>query len=179
MELVNGKRLCSFTVDWEPYFCFKKYSLFWENNDPLIEEPTHYLLDLLRRHNIKAIFYVVGWIAGKRHDLIEMIKKDGHLIGDHTYYHQGNGSFKPFRSPRWKGEKRLYSGGFWFRVMPYWWIKKEVEKTGIFFIHPHDVMLSHPKEPSLIHNFKRQTGLATSRDKLERLVREIQFDNPS
>jgi len=171
--------MAAFTVDWEPFFCFKKYSNYWESTDPEVDEPTLYLLDLLRRHDIKAIFYCLGWLIDAKKDLFNKIAEDGHIIGDHTYYHEYSGEHdgtKPFRSPRWKGEKRLYSGGFWFRAMPYSWVKKETEKNGVFFIHPHDILMSHPDCGNKVKTFERRIGLKDSRDKLERLCREVKWD---
>lgn len=170
----NTKKI-KFTVDWEAINSFDSYEK-WDMN---IDETTHYLLDLLRRHDIKSIFYCVGWLYDNKQDLVKLIKEDGHIIGDHTYFHSTNPTIRfkeerPFRAPRWIGEKRLFSGGFWFRLMPYWWIKREVEKEGIFFIHPHDVVLEHPN--CGIRTFDRNIGLKTSRDKLERLVREIEWN---
>lgn len=168
-------------VHWEPYYSYKPYGDFWEKNNPQVDEPTKYLLDLLQRHEVKAIFYVVGWLRYCSPMLFTKIVNEGHVIGDHTWYHDindGQPRFKPFRAPRWKGQKRLYSGGFWFRFMPFWWIKKEVEKTGIFFIHPYDVMEDHPKCGNPFRNWMRQYGLKTSRDKLERLMREVSWDEP-
>jgi len=168
------------TIDWEPYYCYRPHSEFWEKNDPLVDEPTEYLLDFLRRHDLKAIFYCLGFLKDKKPDLFQKIKDDGHTIGDHTYYHKLERE-RPeglFRAPRWEGEKRLFSGGFWFRFMPYWWVKREVEKTGILFIHPYDVMLSHPNTGNPIHNFTRQVGLENSRNRMERIVREITFEDP-
>ena len=169
--------MATFTVDWEPILSFKNHSEF---NSDGVSEPTAYLLDLLRRHQIKAIFYCVGWLEDKCPDLINLIKINGHIVGYHSYHHRNDPvdipSDRPYRAPRWQGEKRLFSGGFWFRLMPYWWIKKEIEKTGIFFLHPHDVMLDHPK--CGFRTFDRNIGLKTSRDKLERLCREIAWNEP-
>ena len=167
------------TVDWECWNSFDHHSK-WNAHDS-IDEPTHYLLDLLSRHNIKAIFYCVGWLENQRKDLVSLIESKGHVIGDHTYYHSMNPKItaektRPFRAPRWEDEKRLYSGGFWFRLMPYWWTKREVEKTGIFFIHLHDLLFNHPK--CGFRNFDRNIGLKNSRDKLERLCREVKWDEP-
>lgn len=168
-----------YTVDWE---CINSYRPHTEwNAYESIEEPTLYLLDLLRRHQIKAIFYCVGWLEDHRPDLIHKIKSNGHTLGDHTYYHSMNPKItseynRPFRAPRWEGEKRLYSGGFWFRVMPYKWVKREVEKTGVFFIHLHDLLFEHPE--CGIRTFDRRLGLKTSRDKLERLCREVTWHEP-
>ena len=169
-----------FTVDWEPFWCFKPYGPLWENSDPHVEEPTMYLLDLLRRHDIKAIFYVVGWLRNNCRELFDNIEKEGHVIGNHTYYHNGGNVTleENFRGPRWFGEKRLYSGGFWLRTMPYWWIKREVEKTGILFVHPHDILLEHVDCGEPIKTLERSLGIKTSRDKLERLCRELSWDEP-
>lgn len=170
-----------FTVDWEPWFCFKPYGEFWENHDPLVQEPTLYLLDLLKRHNIKAIFYCLGWLEDKEPAYLNLIRNEGHTIGYHSFIHQHDPGDvppdRPYRGPRWRGQKRLYSGGFWFRVMPYGLVKREVLKTGTFFIHPYDVMLNHPLCDNPIKNFERNLGLKTSRDKLEKLTREIEWMN--
>lgn len=167
-----------FTVDWEPWYSFKPYSKYWEENDPMVVEPTYYLLDLLKRHQVKAIFYCVGWLKDRHPTLIMDMEREGHIIGDHTYYHEGTHGKQPFRAPRFKGQKRLYSGGFWFRLLPYKWIKKLVEKEGIFFIHPHDLLEDHPDCGNAFKTFERKIGLKTVRDKLERLIREVKFGTP-
>jgi len=180
-----------FTVDWEPWFCHIPYCSYWEETDPLVEEPTMYLLDLLRRHKVRAVWYMLGWLKEKRLDLYREIKKEGHVEGFHTFYHskkeadygillrkiEGQSYDQPFRTPRFRGQKQLYSGGFWFRAMPYWWSKRELLKSGTFYIHPHDLLWEHPKCKNPIQNFKRQIGLTTVRDKLERLMREVEFED--
>ena len=172
-----------FTLDWEPWFALYAYSSRWEKMNDLVEEPTHYLLDLLRRHQIKAIWYLLGWLQDKLPSLVKDIQSEGHTIGYHSYYHKVNDSPRwegvPYRAPRFKGQRRLYSGGFWLRSMPYWWLKREVMKEGQFFIHPHDVMLEHPKLSNPWQNWYRHVGLKTSRDKLERLTREIEWAEAS
>ena|SRR3990167_52086 len=182
-----------FTIDWEPWFCHIPYCSFWEENDLLVKEPTYYLLDLLQRHKVKAIFYALGWLAERQSDLLQEIKKEGHLIGFHTFYHskeeadygnllrkiEGHSYKEPFRPPKFRGQKRLYSGGFWFRAMPYWWSKNELRKSGTFYLHPYDILWEHPKCFNPFQEFKRQIGLNTVRDKLERLLREVEFTDAS
>jgi peptidoglycan/xylan/chitin deacetylase (PgdA/CDA1 family) len=48
---------------------------------------TPQLLALLKQHNIKATFFVVGEMAEKYPDLIKAEVADGHAIGNHTYHH--------------------------------------------------------------------------------------------
>ena len=169
-----------FTIDWEPWFAMYPYSKFWEENNPLVEEPTYYLLDLLRRHQIRAIWYCVGWLEQNFKSLVDCIRLNGHVIGYHSFYHKYDScdipDYMPYRSPRWKNEKRLYSGGFWLRAMPYWWLKREVLKERTFFIHPHDLLFEHPKLLNPWQDWHRHIGLKTSRDKLERLCREVEFE---
>ena len=173
----------TFTVDWEPWFCHIPYSLAWKKTCPQVDEPTEYLLDLLRRHEIKAIFYVLGYLADDKPKLFHQIQAEGHVIGKHTYYHTYDPTPQElsdplFRSPRFVGQKRLYAGGFFLRAMPYWWLKRQVLREGGVYVHPHDILWEHPKCDNPIQNWKRQVGLRTSRDKLERLCREVEFANP-
>ncbi|MEQ8189649.1 MAG: polysaccharide deacetylase family protein [Candidatus Eremiobacterota bacterium] len=49
---------------------------------------TSLLLDILKRHHVKATFFVVGSMAEKYPDLLKDIYEDGHLIANHTYHHK-------------------------------------------------------------------------------------------
>lgn len=170
-----------FTVDWEPWFCGTPYGPLWETSDPMVKEPTRYLLDLLRRHQITAVWYIVGWLEGRESPLYCDIVKDQHVIGDHTYYHTYE-DWTPeqlanplFRPPRWHGlPHRPTSGGFFLRAMPYGWLKREVLKEGMFFVHPHDLLWPEQEPTGKWH---RRIGLENARDKLERLCREVEFSD--
>jgi peptidoglycan/xylan/chitin deacetylase (PgdA/CDA1 family) len=45
------------------------------------------LLNILGKHDVKALFFCNGSAAEKYPDLIEQIKAQGHLIGNHGYSH--------------------------------------------------------------------------------------------
>ncbi len=45
------------------------------------------ILDILAKHNCKAIFFVVGKHAEEYPDIVLRIKQEGHLIGNHSYAH--------------------------------------------------------------------------------------------
>ncbi len=45
------------------------------------------LLDMLRRRNVKATFYVIGERAANHPDIIRRIVAEGHEIGNHTWTH--------------------------------------------------------------------------------------------
>lgn len=46
------------------------------------------ILELLRKHNIKATFFIPGWVAEKYSDRVKSILDDGHEIGHHGYLHE-------------------------------------------------------------------------------------------
>ena len=48
---------------------------------------TEQLLDGLKERNVRATFFVTGEHAELYPDIIERMKEEGHLIGNHTYSH--------------------------------------------------------------------------------------------
>ncbi|HAE38059.1 MAG TPA: hypothetical protein DCG57_05395, partial [Candidatus Riflebacteria bacterium] len=46
------------------------------------------ILEILRRHRIKAVFFVLGLQAARYPELVKQIHDDGHLIGNHSYSHK-------------------------------------------------------------------------------------------
>ncbi|MEK5173932.1 polysaccharide deacetylase family protein [Heyndrickxia sp. FSL W8-0496] len=63
---------------------------------------TPILLDLLKKNEVRATFFVVGSKAEKHPELIGRMHQEGHLIGIHNYIHHSNW----FMSP-WKVRKGL------------------------------------------------------------------------
>ncbi len=57
---------------------------FDDGPDPI---QTPKILNTLRKKNIKAIFFVIGKKAEKHPELIQQIRSEGHLIGNHSYSH--------------------------------------------------------------------------------------------
>jgi peptidoglycan-N-acetylglucosamine deacetylase len=51
------------------------------------ERSTPLILDILERHNVKALFFCNGRNAEKFPGLISLLKTRGHLIGNHGYDH--------------------------------------------------------------------------------------------
>jgi polysaccharide deacetylase family protein (PEP-CTERM system associated) len=82
-----------FTVDLEEWFhvCGVEGVLRQENWDRLpsrVESTTLAVLDLLDRADVRATFFVVGWIADRHPGLIERVREAGHTIGSHGYSHR-------------------------------------------------------------------------------------------
>lgn len=67
------------------------------------EDMTPKVLDVLRRHGVRATFFLVGEKAARNPEIVRQILNEGHLIGNHTWSHS------PF-FPTWsftKVEKEL------------------------------------------------------------------------
>lgn len=48
---------------------------------------TPQVLDILKKYDIKATFFVVGSYANKNQNVLKRIAEEGHVIGNHTYTH--------------------------------------------------------------------------------------------
>lgn len=45
------------------------------------------ILDALKKHNVKATFFVVGNYIETSPDLVKRMVEEGHIVGNHTYHH--------------------------------------------------------------------------------------------
>ncbi|GMK41574.1 hypothetical protein PCCS19_46310 [Paenibacillus sp. CCS19] len=61
---------------------------------------TPLLLDLLKRFNAKATFFVVGAHAEKHPELLRRMHEEGHVIGIHNYEHKTNWLMRP-KTVKW------------------------------------------------------------------------------
>lgn len=48
---------------------------------------TEPILDALKKHNIKAAFFVVGTFVDSNPELIKRMVNEGHIVGNHTWHH--------------------------------------------------------------------------------------------
>lgn len=48
---------------------------------------TPQILDILKEYNVKATFFLMGARAEKYPDLVKRIQDEGHIIGNHTFFH--------------------------------------------------------------------------------------------
>lgn len=52
---------------------------------------TPYVLDQLRAFKARAVFFVVGERVGQHPEVVRRIVSEGHLLGNHTYWHRSYG----------------------------------------------------------------------------------------
>jgi polysaccharide deacetylase family protein (PEP-CTERM system associated) len=81
------------TVDLEEWFVVEALSERLDRNQWDLLESTvikncHRLLELFRRHDTTSTWFVLGWVARRRPDLIAEIEAEGHEIGCHSYFHR-------------------------------------------------------------------------------------------
>ncbi len=80
------------TVDVEDYFQVSAFEAHiaksqWDELPHRVENNTHKILDLFARHQVKATFFTLGWVAERYPSLIRRIVAEGHELASHGYEH--------------------------------------------------------------------------------------------
>jgi polysaccharide deacetylase family protein (PEP-CTERM system associated) len=85
--------LNALTIDVEDYYhvtnfehCLSRDA--WEDCEPRVEQNTRGLLDILAAHDVRATFFVLGWVAQRHPWLVRAIRDAGHEIGCHSHAHR-------------------------------------------------------------------------------------------
>ncbi len=82
-----------FTVDLEEWFVVEILSSRytkkeWDKLSSTVVDDSLILLEILNRHDVKATWFVLGWVADKYPELIQEISYAGHEIACHSFYHR-------------------------------------------------------------------------------------------
>lgn len=85
--------LNAFTVDVEDYFQVTAFEgqidrRQWEQYSTRVVANTRTVLRLLARHQAKATFFVLGWVARRYPKMVAEIAQAGHQLGCHSYWHR-------------------------------------------------------------------------------------------
>ena len=80
------------SIDLEEWFCVHNFSQViqnkdWDKCESRVYNSTRRILDLLDRHDTRATFFVLGWVAERLPELIREIEDRGHEIAVHGYNH--------------------------------------------------------------------------------------------
>lgn len=81
------------TVDVEDYFQVSAFANSidrkeWDNHPLRVVNNTNKLLDLFDEYQIKATFFILGWVAERKKDLVLEIARRGHEVACHGFSHQ-------------------------------------------------------------------------------------------
>ena len=81
------------TIDLEEYFhpaeVQRSTSMAsWACFPSRIEAQTEEVLALLERHSVTATFFILGWVAERKPEVVQRIVRAGHEVGCHSYAHQ-------------------------------------------------------------------------------------------
>ncbi len=81
------------TIDVEDYFQVAAFEDIiqpssWNSLEFRVESNTDRILDILAQRQVKATFFVVGWVADKCPALVKKIASSGHEVGCHSYWHR-------------------------------------------------------------------------------------------
>ena len=59
---------------------------------------TPMILDTLKKHNVKATFFVVGNYIQTSPDLVKRMVEEGHIVGNHTFHHPDMSKISDFEA---------------------------------------------------------------------------------
>jgi polysaccharide deacetylase family protein (PEP-CTERM system associated) len=81
------------TIDVEDYFQVSAMAPYirrdeWDGRECRVERNVDRILALLARHDIRATFFTLGWIAERYPQLVRQIVDQGHELASHGYGHQ-------------------------------------------------------------------------------------------
>ena len=81
------------TVDVEDYFQVSAFAKSikrddWDGHTLRVERNTQQLLDMFDQAQVKATFFVLGWVADRVPQLVKEIADRGHEVASHGYSHQ-------------------------------------------------------------------------------------------
>jgi len=85
--------LNALTIDIEDYFMVSAFSGVvsfgdWKSYESRVEKATADVLALLGGHDLKATFFILGWVAEHHPAIVREIASNGHEIACHGYNHR-------------------------------------------------------------------------------------------
>ena len=81
------------TIDVEDYFQVSAFAPFirrseWDVRECRVERNVECILAMLARHDTRATFFTLGWVAERYPQLVRRIVDGGHELASHGYGHQ-------------------------------------------------------------------------------------------
>ena len=93
MNMLVNPIINALTIDVEDYFQVSAFAPYiarseWNTRECRVERNINFILEILARHNTKATFFTLGWIAERYPQLVRQIVKEGHELASHGYGHE-------------------------------------------------------------------------------------------
>jgi polysaccharide deacetylase family protein (PEP-CTERM system associated) len=91
---VTGRRIVNaMTIDVEDYFHVSVFDgvvprHHWDGLESRVCRNTDRILEILDERQVRATFFILGWVAERFPDLVRRIAKAGHEIASHGYAHR-------------------------------------------------------------------------------------------
>jgi polysaccharide deacetylase family protein (PEP-CTERM system associated) len=81
------------TIDVEDYYHVSAFERWiprdaWDGLESRVERSTWKILHLLEKADVQATFFILGWVAKNCPALVRAIRRAGHEIGCHSYWHR-------------------------------------------------------------------------------------------
>jgi len=88
----NGRVVNAMSVDLEEHFQVQALAgrvsrKDWDTRSSRVDASANRILDLFARHDVKATFFTLGWIAERHPKIITRIVAEGHELASHGYEH--------------------------------------------------------------------------------------------
>ncbi len=159
----NNNNKNSSSGEFDPYKPDGKKVAYLTFDDGPSTNNTPKILDILKRYNVKATFFVIGQCAEQNSELVKREVAEGHVVGNHTYSHNMKHIYSDpnvFVSDLDKGDKTLKSiigndynlklarfpgGSFGPKLAPF---REAAKKAGYHYIDWND--LTGDAERSLV-----------------------------
>ena len=111
-----------------------EHAVYLTFDDGPIPEATPFILDVLRKENVKATFFVVGDNVRKYPELYQQIIDEGHQVGNHTHNHIGSlrHTIKEYSYNVEKANAYIHSRLMrpphgWMRLAQYAWLSRKYQ----------------------------------------------------
>jgi len=63
-------------------------SSLWSSFPSIVEKQTREILVILETYQVRATFFILGWVAERHPSVVRMIADEGHEIGTHSFWHR-------------------------------------------------------------------------------------------
>jgi hypothetical protein len=151
------------------------HALHISKNGHTSKDALWWLMYKCQEYEIRPTFYILEDFDKEFPEFKKVLEAAHYEVKSHGVHHYYDE--KADRSPYFNQEGQPGAcGGFYFRFLPLWIIKKEIARTGLFYIHPHDLDETHPRLSNPLLHWKRHVGLKSAKAKLEKLLQEVTFE---